>query len=334
MIRPAFPRTFWSPPPWMGAALGLALLVLALPVDTWAQSSVPSLLEKGETAGADVELMRTVASRAQNAGLDDAATADLLRLAVALAERDLPSTPLLNKTLEGLAKQVPAGRMTPVLQQLQSHTQAAGTLVSTWLDRPDVQTLTGESGSAPSERNRLIADIAEARQRDLPRAAIEDFLTRLPEAVERRPVSLTAVATAVSAMPDLPAARTNPAAAQQLLSAALNAGYDPESLRQLPTALEQAQRASDRPASALAKGATRAIARGTPAANVLSTLFRGGVPGAGPPAGAGEGAPRTPPGQGKPPGRGGRPPGAGPPNAPGNNPPAEPPSDPPSGGGG
>jgi len=317
----------------MGAALGLVFLVLALPTDTWAQP-VQSLLKKGETAGADVELMRTVASRAQHAGFDDAATADLLRPAVALAERDLPATPLLNKTLEGLAKQVPAGRMTPVLQQLQSHTQEAGTLVSTWLDRPDAQALTGETGSAPTERNRLIADIAEARQQDLPGTTIENFLARLPEAVERRPVPLSEVATAVSAMPDLPGVRENPDVAEQLLSTALNAGYDAESLRQLPTALEQARRGSDRPSSALAKGATRAIARGTPAADVLRTLFQGGVPGVGPPAGAGEGAPSTPPGQGKPPGKGGRPPGAGPPNTPGDDPPGNPPNDPPSGGGG
>jgi len=318
----------------MGAALALVLLTLALPTGAWAQSSVQSLLEKGEAAGADAALMRTVADRAREAGFDDAATADLLQPAVTLAERDLPAEPLLTKTLEGLAKRVPAGRMTPVLRQLQSHTQEAGTLVSSWLEQPDVQALAGESGSTPAERDRLIANIAEARQQDLPRAAIEDFLNQLPEAVARRPVALSDVSTAVSTMPDLPGARNTPEAAQQLLSEALDAGYDAESLRQLPTALEQAQRGSDRPASALARGATQAIAQGTPAASVLRTLSQGGIPGAGSPAGAAEDASGSPPGQDKPPGKNGRPPGAGPPDAPGDNPPGNPPSDPPSGGGG
>jgi hypothetical protein len=300
---------------------------------TWAQSPVASLLEQGEATGADAALMRTVADRAQNAGLDDATTADLLRPAVTLAEQDLPTTPLLNKTLEGLAKQVPANRMTPVLQQLQSHTQEAGTFVSTWLEQPGAQALAGESGPTAADRNRLIANIADARQQNVPRAAVEDFLTQLPEAVDRRPVSFSEVATAVSTMPDLPGGADNPEAAQQLLSTALNAGYDAESLRQLPTALEQAQRGSDRPPSAIAKGATQAIAQGTPAASVLRTLSQGGVPGGGP-SGAGEGAASPPPGQGKPPGKNGRPPGAGPPDNPGSPPSDEPPTNPPSGGGG
>jgi len=333
MTRSVPPPTFWTSRTWTGPALLGLLLLFALPTGTWAQSPVQSLLAQGEAAGADAELMRTVADRAQNAGLDEAATADLLRPAVALAERDLPTSPLLNKTLEGLAKQVPAHRMTPVLQQLQSHTQEAGTFVSTWLEQPDAQALAGASGPTAADRNRLITNIAEARQQDLPRAAIEDFLTQLPGAVERRPVSFSEVAAAVSTMPDLPRGR-NPEAARELLSAALNAGYDTESLRQLPTALQQAQRGSDRPASAIARGAAQAIAQGTPAASVLRTLSQGGVPGGGPPAGAGEGAPNAPPGQGKPPGKNGRPPGAGPPDNPGNAPPDEPPTDPPSGGGG
>jgi len=321
MTRSDRPPTFWT-----ASVLGL-LLLFALPAGTWAQSSVQSLLKQGEAAGADADLMRTVADRARNAGLDDAAAADLLRPAVALAERELPTTPLLNKTLEGIAKQVPADRMTPVLRQLQSHTQEAGTLVSAWLEQPDVQAFAGESGSTPAERDRLISNVAEARQQNLARATIEDFLNQLPEAVERRPVALSEVSTAVSTMPDLPGGRDNPEAARQLLGAALNAGYDPESLRQLPTALRQAQRGSDRPASAITRGAAQAIAQGTPAASVLRTLSRGGVPGA-------RGASNTPPGQGKPPGKNGRPPGAGPPDDPGNSPPDTPPADPPSGGGG
>lgn len=314
-------------------AAGLLLLLVALPTTAWGQSPVPSLIEQGRAAGADAELLRTVADRAEAAGFSDRATADLLRPAVSLAERDLPASPLLTKTLEGLAKQVPAGRMSPVLQRLQTHTQEAGALVSSWVRQEGTQDLLGRSGPPPkAERDRLITTIAQARQQDLPPAALEQFLTQLPGAVERRPVALSEVATAVSAMPDLPGARDNPALARELLAAALNAGYDTESLRQLPAALEQARRTNSQPATAIAKGAARAIAQGTPAANVLRTLFQGTVPGVGPAAGAGNGPPGTPPGQGKPPGKEGRPPGAGAPDDPGNSP-TDPPGGPPSGGG-
>jgi hypothetical protein len=321
---------------WAGAALGLALLALALPTGARGQPAVQSLIEQGRAAGADAELLRTVVTRARESGYSAQAAADLLRPAVALAKQGLPATPLMNKTLEGLAKQVPPARIGPVLQQLRTHTQKAGALVSTWSSQKSTQALLGRTGPPPqAEQNRLITTIAEARQQDLPLPAAEQFLSQLPDAVQRRPVSLSKVTTAVGTMPDLPATRENPALARKLLGAALNAGYDAESLRQLPAALEQARRTTQRPTTAIARGAARAITKGTPASTVLRSLFRGSIPGGGPPAGAGPGAPSSPPGQGKPPGAGGRPPDAGPPDNPGGgNPPATPPSGPPSGGGG
>lgn len=320
---------------WLGIVLGLVFFAFALSTGAWGQSPVSSLIEQGRAAGADAALMRTVATRAQDAGFSTQATADLLRPAVDLAEQGLPAAPLMNKALEGLAKQVPAARMGPVLRQLGTHTQEAGALVSTWASRGDTQALLGRSGPPPqAERNRLITTIAEARQQNLPLPAVEQFLNRLPDAVERRPVSLSEVTTAVGTMPDLPAVRENPTLAQELLSAALNAGYDAESLRQLPAALEQAQRTSSRPTTAIARGAAQAITKGTPASAVLRSLFQGSIPGGGPPAGVEPGASGNPPGQGKPPGAGGRPPGAGPPEDPGGSgPPEDPGSGPPSGGG-
>lgn len=330
--------------PWLGVALGLVLSALAFPAGAWGQSPVSSLIEQGRAAGADAALMRTVATRAQNTGFSAQATADLLRPAVDLAEQGLPAAPLMNKALEGLAKQVPAARMAPVLQQLGTHTQEAGALVSTWASRGDTQALLGRSGPPPqTERNRLVTTIAEARQQNLPLPAVEQFLDQLPDAVQRRPVSLSEVTTAVGTMPDLPTARKNPALARDLLSAALNAGYDAESLRQLPAAFEQARRTSPRPTTAIARGAAQAITKGTPASAVLRSLFQGSVPGGGPPAGAGPGASGSPPGQGKPPGAGGRPPGTGPSEDPGGGgppedpgsggPPEDPGGGPPSGGG-
>ncbi|MFB6249811.1 MAG: hypothetical protein ABEL97_14715 [Salinibacter sp.] len=310
--------TYRTARPWLGVALSVTLFALVLPTSAWGQSPVPSLIEQGQKAGADADLLRTVATRAREAGYSAQATADLLRPAIALAEQGLPATPLMNKALEGLAKQVPTARMTPVLRQLRTHTQKAGALVSTWSSQKSTQALLGRSGPlSRAEQNRLITTIAEARQQNLPRPAVKQFLNQLPDAVQRRPVSLSKVTTAVGTMPDLPAARKNPTLARELLTAALNAGYDAESLRRLPAALEQARRTTQRPTTAIARGAARAITKGTPASTVLRSLFRGSIPGGGPPAGAGPGPPSSPPGQGKPPGAGGRPPDADPPDNPG-----------------
>jgi hypothetical protein len=292
---------------------------------------VPSLIEQGREAGADVELMRTVAQRAETAGLRAQQTADLLRPAVALAERDLPTRPLLNKTLEGLAKRVPPARLSPVLRRLRTHTEQAGGLVSGWLERGDVRQLVGATGKDAAARTQLITSVTEAQQQNVSLAAVKQFLDGLPENVSRQRVPLGQVATAVSVMPNVPGGTRSPAVTSQLLTAALNAGYDTESLRQLPAALERAQRGTQRPASTIARGVTQAIAKGTPAARVLRNLFQGGMPGGGAPSGEGNGPPGTPPGQGKPPGQGGKPPGVGPPDDPGQD--GGPPDDPVHGGG-
>ncbi len=319
--------------------MGLVLLVLLLPMSAAGQDgAVSSLIERGRQAGVDADLMREVVSRAERAGRGSEQTAELLRPAVSLAEKGLPTEPLLNKTLEGLAKRVPSGRMTPVLQTLQTNTERAGAVVSTWLNRDDVKQLIGDSKEPSAAREEMITTATEAQQQNVPLETVEQFLDALPAAVEQQSVSLSQVATAVGVMPDLPGAESNPQVNQQLLTAALDAGYDGESLRQLPAALESARRQTQRPERAVARGATQAIAQGTSAARVLRNLFQGSVPGGGPSASAGNGPPDAPPGQGKPPGREGKPPGAGPPGDPGGGPPDDdpgggPPDDNPGGGG-
>ena len=307
MIDSVFNTGGLRPPwKWTWGLVGVLLCALVLPASVQGQSAVESLMAEGRAAGADVERMRVVVSRAENAGLSSQQAATLLQPAVSLAKRDLPATPLLNKTLEGLAKQVPPARMTPVLQELRTHTEEAGTLISSWTKKKKTKALLDtEDNSLPrAERDQLIVSVAEARQQNVPVPNIETFLNKLPDAVGSRSVSANEVAVAVSVMPDLPAAASPPATSRALLTAALNADYDPESLRQLPGALERAQQVSDRPTVSIAKSATRAIQKGIPAPKMLRSLFQGTVPGTPP---AVQNAPSSPPGQRNPPGRDGRP---------------------------
>lgn len=301
------------------AWLGLLLAALLFPQGATGQSaSVQSLLDTGIQAGADAELMRTVVERANQAGLSPTATADLLRPAVSLAERDLPTRPVLTKALEGLSKRVPPNRMMPVLTQLRSSTEQAGQLVSAWLQKKETQQFIGASesnGPEPSPspgRSQLIASIADAQEQAVSAETVTAFLNGLPGTTERRPVPLSDVAVAVSVLPDLANDGAASQAAQDLLVAALDAGYDPESMRRLPAAIERAQRQTQRPVTAIAQGAAQAISWGTPAASVLQNLFRG-APAGGLPAQTGEdnlgsdGPPdNDPPGNG-PPGNGGPP---------------------------
>ena len=311
--------------PWLGTALVLLLLAGTAPRAAVGQNAdVQSLLDRAEAAGADAEQMRLVAKRARRAGLSAEATASLLRPAVALAEQELPSGPLLSKTLEGLAKQVPPARMQPVLEQYRTHTEQAGQLVTQWTQQAEVQQFLGASDELPQEASTkrhapLVTAAAEAQQQDLPVQNLKTFLDGLPANVKRRPVPIDQVAAAVNVLPDLPRNGASPETARRLLTSALNAGYSPESLRQLPSALQSAHRKSQRPVDVLAHGAAQAISKNTPAAIVLQRLFQGGVPG-GPPAGVGNAPQGSGPGSGKPPD-------TGPPDNTG------PPDDPPGGGG-
>lgn len=331
MLRSSSIRISWRLRAGAGLVLVTMLVGLLAGRAVGQDSPVPSLIEQGGQAGADATLLRTVADRAQAANLSSQATADLLRPAVRLAEQDLPSTPLLNKALEGLAKRVPPARMTPVLQSLRDHTEWAGTLVTEWTAQESIRSMVTAAQDPPprAEVDALVIGAAEARQQGMSPSTIEGFLASIPDATQRRPIPLSEIATATSVLSDLPGRAISSRAGQQLLISALNAGYDSESLRQLPAAMKQAQRQSQRPFTAIAQSASQAIAQGTPAARVLQSLFRGGVPGAvgeGPP-GAGNGPPGAPPGQGPPT----DPPGKGPPDDPPGN---GPPDDPPGGGGG
>lgn len=303
----------------------LAALVLASALvsgTAFAQSgaSLETLATRAVEAGADGDVVRSVVDRAQAARLPPDATADLLRPAIRLAEQDLPSTPVLHKALEGIAKRVPPPRMASVLQQLQSHTQQAGTVVVPWLQRADVQALMGTDDAVPRDvRHRLIVNVAQSQQQGVPLETVTTLLDALPGSTSGRPIAPERIAVALGVLPDLPGARTGAESTRQLVTAALDANYTADDLRQLPAALQSAQRASQRPADALTRGAARAIAAGTPASDVIGGLFRGSVPGGGPPSGVGPGSSGSPSGSGaghgNPPGGGNGPPGrGGPPN--------------------
>lgn len=339
MIRPSFPiRTAHRNSVWLGLAWAFVLCLFLMPSGVQGQTAeVEALIERGQQAGLDADQLNTVVQRAQESGLDANATRALLKPAVELAEQNLPAAPLLDKTLEGMAKRVPPAQMQPVLQQVRSHTEQAGNLVSQWAQRDEVRQMTGEGAEASdtdASRSQLVTAAAEAQQQNIPLENLKQFLDGLPANTTRRPVPLSEVAVAVSVLPDLPGSQSAPKAAQDLLTVALDASYSSESLRKLPAAIESAQRENPQPVEALTRGAAQAIAKGTPATQVLQSLFQGSVPRGGPPGEIGNGPPEGIPGSGKPPGKGGRPPGAEPPTDPGPPDNSGPPDGPGGGNGG
>ena len=278
------------------ASLWMLLLAVMLMATAYAQAppSPDELIERGDAASADRDLLEQVAERAQNANLSPQETAQILEPAVDLAERDLPSTMALRKALEGTAKQVPAGRLQPAIQEVATATEEAGSLVDEWAGGPEVRDLIGETDadlSSPESpgRARLIEGATQARMQDLPPETIQQLLESVPANTERRPIAPQDIAAAVEVLPDMADEGAVPEDMTTMLTSALDAGYHPSEIRQLPTAVEMAGRQAQQPPGVVARGAAQAIAQGTPASDIIDRLFDGDLPG--PPDDRGEGPP-------------------------------------------
>lgn len=338
------------------STLYIAILTLLLwPATVPAQSvgELDALVDRAAEAGIERTVVSDLVERARQRGLNPEETAQLVEPAVGLAEEGLPGTPAVEKALEGLAKGVPFSRIHPVVGQLETHTREVGTYVREWARQNDVRAMlsaetdgggAGDAAAAEQAVSVVTESAAQARMQGAPMESIEGFLSELPARTSRRPIAAAEIANAVQVIPDVPGENGPPQGVGRLLTEALDGGLSAESVRQIPAALEEARRQTGRPVDALASGAAAQMASGTPASQVVQTLFAGGRPGTGPGGGPPEGLPPgedVPPGPGNPDDGAGTagqddpgPPGGGSPGSdgPGNGP--DGPDDTPGGGGG
>lgn len=251
---------------------GLLILPLLVFFTLWgshprlspAQSqTVEEVMDRGVDAGADEELLRTVVEQGEAKGLDNGRIAALLEPAVRTAEQNNPARPILMSTLEGLAKNVPTDRLDAHLETMSHSIERAGKTVSEWSEgRPATE-------GGESSRARLIESVAEAKQRGLSM----DEIQRLREALQGtgRQVSASLFAAALQVAPDLPESGNAETNRRQLLTVAVEAGYDEADLRAL-SEIVTATGFQDRPASARLRGATRSIERGATVAEVQTGM--------------------------------------------------------------
>lgn len=262
------------------AAAAAALMLTALGLPAEAQSP-EELVARGAEAGADAALLGELRARAERAGADEAVTARLLRPAVELAERGLPSEAVLQRGLEGLAKRVPPERVAAVVADLGAAVPAAARVVDPWMARPDVRSrLEAGDGRGPPEAARrvLVERAAVALTRDVPETALSGFLERVPEGVGRERLPALELGVALEVLGDLPVTARDHALGARVLVAALDAGFEASELRELPDALRMAERRGELPAEAVARGAAAQMGE-LPAATVLQNLFQGNFPG-------------------------------------------------------
>jgi hypothetical protein len=140
----------------------------------------------------------------------------------------------------------------------------------------------GASASAREFRNLFIENTAYALQQETSEQTLREFLDQAVTAsvVERN--AIASVAAGMRALPEMPTTRDDPGTSVRLLVRALNAGFTPGEIQQLPDAFRSAQFHSELPADRVARGLDRQLGENIPAASILENLFQGNV-GGGPP---------------------------------------------------
>lgn len=265
--------------------LALMLLVL-LPVSLFAQErSLQDLIDRASQAGLGADRIAEIEQRASASGVGEQDLAALLEPVVELAEQNLPADFVIQKMMEGFAKNVPAGRMAPVLQSIREKTPQAASLADNWIGKPEV---TAFMNSVGENRSRFRRDLISANLKSLTQnvdaGLVEDVLNELGQESILRNRSPQAVVAAVSVLPDLPASLLQAGEVRGLLARAVGSGFSAADLQKLPGAMNAAERRTQLPAAAILNGMSDQIGNGIPANQILQNLFNGNI-NAGPPQG-------------------------------------------------
>lgn len=290
----------------------LTALLLCAPVGlAQAPSAADELVERARNAGIDAERIEELRNRISERGLGEEPFVRMLTPAVALAEQDMPSEVIFQKAFEGMAKNVPPARLTPLLEQIRSGTEQVRPHIEEWMGHPDVDAML-QRGEERFDR--------EAFRREMLRVGsmasagvtgpelVREILSTMTEQGVLRTARPSQALAAVRVAGDIPGASERPGEARQVIVRAMQSGFSADELQRLPGAMNMAMRRSQLPAAAVMEGTGRQLERGIPASDVLQNLFNGQV-GAGPP-GQRPGGLENRPGRAP---QGGRPDGAGPP---------------------
>jgi len=262
---------------------GLVLL-LAFPVNLFAQETVESLLDRATASGIDQTRITEVRQRVQERGMSDQEFMSIVQPAIDMADENLPYEMIFEKVLEGLSKGVSTQRMTPVLSSIRENASRSARLVDRWMERPEVGQFV-ERGEGRMQREQFRNEMVKAGSKAMMQNIDEEILIETLNNVSDgnmdkvKPAGLLA---AINILSDLPNGSNSASQNARLVLRALQSGFEAGDIQKLPAALNMAQRRSQLPAAAVGKGFMEQIERGFPSERILQNMFNGQVRG-GPP---------------------------------------------------
>lgn len=248
------------------------------------QSDLKAVLQKAQEVGIDKSALTELQQRASTQGINDKQLIELIQPAISMAEQNLPADFALEKAMEGLSKNIPASRITPVLQRLNQTTAEAAKIVNPWLERPGVKKMAANSSAVMSEekfRNELTKATSKALNQNVSQETAREILNEIGAESVLGKTSPPDIVAAVGVLPDMPQG-VDRSQSGKFIVRALKGGFKANELQNLPSAMSMAQQRSELPAASVVEGVSKQLKGGVPAKQILQNLFNGQV-GGGPP---------------------------------------------------
>lgn len=262
------------------AGHGIGLADTAIGQDT----AMDGVFQKAQEAGIEQAALKELRRKAQSRGLSGSELGKLLAPAIALKKNGLPADHLVQKTLEGLSKGVPASRIGSFVNQLSNSTRQAAAVVDPWSNKPPVKEMINRS--APAEfgqqlRNNMIQATARTISQGVLAQSVEGILSDVSSESVLSNTKPENIVSAIGILPDLPMGE-QPKLVRSFVVRALKGGFNASEIQNLPVALNMAQKRSQLPAASIMQGVSNQLKGGVPAAEILQNLFNGNI-GGGPP---------------------------------------------------
>nr|BCX01380.1 MAG: hypothetical protein KatS3mg041_1426 [Bacteroidota bacterium] len=244
-------------------------LFLGLGLSARAQEGPERWREPARAAGVDPALVEILWARAAAQRWPTEELERLIQTSLSLEREGMPGELLLQKALEGMAKQVPPEQVLRVTEQLAGTLRRAHELLQERV--PRWRARLPELEERPVRRA-FIAELASGQAQGVPVEVLARALEGWMQA--RSAPSWRDMLAAVRILPEMP---VPPERSAELIQAFLEAGGKGAELNQIPAALRMAQQQMRLPAEAIARMATQRIRGGLSPRELLEHMRRGAL---------------------------------------------------------
>jgi len=249
------------------------------------QNATGNWMQKAREAGIEQSVLSDFQEHVDNQKVTEEQLSSILRSAVSMSDRNLPTDIIVQKALEGFSKGVSGDRIVSVVGQVQQSVAKAATIIDSWMEKPEVREMMSKSGAGmPKEkfRNELAKAASKSIRQNIPSESLDKVFSELGNMSVLSKTGPSEIVAAVGILPDISSSAKNPQAAGEFVVRALKGGFKANELQKLPTAMKMAQQRSQLPAASVIEGVAGQMKGNVPAKKILQNLFNGKV-GGGPP---------------------------------------------------